>query len=182
MNNVAPILESERLKLIPLCSANHLSEEYLTWMNDEDVIQHLESGGNYTYVKLKQFLEKLDSNPILFWAIHIKETNKHIGNIKIDPIDEKHRYGEYGILMGDKEEWGKGFAKEASIQVIKYCFSAAINLRKINLGVRSKNTSAFYLYKSIGFEIEGCLKKHVITKDGLDDVFRMAIFNSNENK
>lgn len=54
--------------------------------------------------------------------------------------------------------------------------------KKIDNAFSSKNTSAFYLYKSIGFEIEGCLKKHVKTKNGLDDVFRMAIFNSNENK
>ena len=181
MVNVAPVLETERLKLIPLNSAMHLSENYVSWMNDTEVIKYLESGGNYTLELLKEFLSKVDSNPILFWAIHIKEINKHIGNIKIDPINSKHLFGEYGIMMGDKNEWGKGYAKEASLAVIEYCFSPKISLRKLNLGVYKKNTNAVLLYQKIGFEIEGCFKKHVVTNGGFDDILRMAIFNPNQS-
>ena len=46
-------------------------------------------------------------------------TVDNIGNIKIDPINEIHKFGEYGILIGDKEYWGKGFAREASEEVLK---------------------------------------------------------------
>ena len=38
----------------------------------------------------------------------------------IDPIDEKRKSGEYGIMIGNKLEWGKGYAKEASKTIIKY--------------------------------------------------------------
>ena len=46
----------------------------------------------------------------MFWAIRIKDINnmKHIGNIKIDPIDLKIKSGQYGMIVGDKSEWGKG--------------------------------------------------------------------------
>src|SRR5690554_5808743 len=114
-------IHTERLILKQL-NLNHLSDDYVRWMNDTDVNKYLESGGDYTLSKLEGFLKEQEKKDILFWAIHIKVSNKHIGNIKINPIDESTMSGEYGIMIGDKEEWGKGFAKEASNAVIDYCF------------------------------------------------------------
>ena len=94
-----------------------------------------------------------------FLAIHIKESGKHIGNIKIDPINSKHAYGEYGILMGDKGEWGKGYAFEASKTIIDFSFNT-LALRKINLGVVSENFGALHLYKKLGFIEDGVYKNH----------------------
>ena len=43
-------LESERLIYTAL-SLNHCTQDYLDWMNDDDVVKHLVSGGDYTYKK-----------------------------------------------------------------------------------------------------------------------------------
>ncbi|WP_103069048.1 GNAT family N-acetyltransferase [Aquimarina sediminis] len=145
-------LETERLQLHPL-SLKHLSNEYVDWLNDVDVYKYLETGGNYTLQELEKYLKEQDEKSILFWAIHLRDSNKHIGNIKIDPIDPINNSGEYGIMMGDKNEWGKGYAKEASLRVIKYCFDE-IGLSKITLGVIENNTSALRLYEKIGFVVE----------------------------
>lgn len=168
-------LESNRLRLEKLSLA-HLSKGYVSWMNDSEVYQFLESGGNYTMTDLNSFLKAVEKKDIYFWAVVLKNQNKHIGNIKIDPINEKHRFGQYGIMMGDKSEWGKGYAKEASEIVIRFCFKQ-LNLRKIILGVRCQNISAIKLYERLGFKIEGRYIKHVVTENGYDDVLRMAKFN-----
>jgi RimJ/RimL family protein N-acetyltransferase len=173
---MAPSLVSERLYYKPL-SLEHLSVSYVNWLNDPEVYKYLETGGDYTIEKLEQYLKKIEeSEEILFWAIHIKTNNKHIGNIKIDPIDKKHGLGEYGIMIGDSVEWGKGYAKEASLRIIKYCFDE-LSLRKITLGVISENTVAVELYKSIGFEIEGLFKRQSYTNGRYYDDIRMAVFN-----
>ena len=176
MEKKAPIITTERLQLEPL-SLSHVSYDYVNWMNDKDVNRYLETGGDYTLEKLKDFLKQVELDNILFWAIHLKINNKHIGNIKIDPINTRHKYAEYGIMMGNKSEWGKGYAKEASLAVIDYCFASLLNLRKVNLGVHAKNISAVELYKKIGFKEEGRYIKHIITNEGYDDILRMAIFN-----
>ena len=77
-------LESERLFYEPL-SQKHLSFAYVNWLNDVEVNTYLESGGNYTIQLLSDFLKEQEQKDILFWAIHLKDSNKHIGNIKIDP-------------------------------------------------------------------------------------------------
>ena len=174
-------IETKRLNLKPL-GLDFLSKTYLGWMQDAQVVIHMESGGaDYTFKMLEDYLTKIEKNKIFSWAITLKNTNQHIGNIKIDPIDFRNLYGEYGIMIGDKTTWGKGYAKEASIEVINFCFKK-LSLRKINLGVISNNTKALSLYKSLGFIEEVRFKKHVLLHDTYTDMVRMTLFNDYYNE
>lgn len=146
------VLETKRLFLEPL-KLSYLSQVYVNWLNDDVVNQYMTSGGDYTLEKLKQYLEEVELNPKYFWAIKLKKTNKHIGNIKIDPIDLNSLYGEYGIMIGDRRAWGKGIAKEASEIVLTFCFET-LQLKKINLGVHKNNLKAIGLYEKLGFTFE----------------------------
>jgi ribosomal-protein-alanine N-acetyltransferase len=171
-----PYLSSERLFFEPL-SLKHLSTEYVNWLNDPEIYRYLDTGGNYTVEDLKTYLGSVEkSNDILFWAIHLKENKKHIGNIKIDSINDRNKLAVYGIMMGDKQEWGKGYAKEATLKIINYCFTE-LHLRKITLGVITDNVPAVELYKKLGFETEGVLRKHGYYDGRYCDSFLMAIFN-----
>src|SRR5688500_4541717 len=169
-------LSSERLEYKPLDSS-YCTPQYLQWLNDPEVNRYLEIFDTYTEAQLKQYLASVEANDrLLFWAIHIKSNGKHIGNIKIDPINRYHGYGEYGIMMGDREEWGKGYAAEASRTIIDYCFREE-GLRKITLGVVAENAGAVHLYKKLGFETEGTYKKHGLYNGRYCDLLRMALFN-----
>lgn len=171
------ILETKRLILKPL-SLEHLSQDYVDWLNDIDIYKYLETGGNYTLEMLKNYLIDVEKKDIYFWGIHLKENNLHIGNIKIDPINTKHGTGEYGIMMGRKSEWGKGYAMESSREILDFCFNK-LKIRKITLGVVIDNTPALNLYKHVNFEIEGIYKKHGIYEGKYRDIVRMALFNPN---
>jgi len=174
-------IETKRLILKPL-GLHFLSKRYLSWMLDEQVVRYMDSGGlNYTLQNLENYLTKIENNKIFSWAIILKNSNQHVGNIKIDPINFKHLYGEYGIMIGDKTAWGKGYAKEASISVINFCFKKLL-LRKINLGVIDNNTKGLNLYKSIGFVEEGRFIKHELIGGAYSDKIRMALFNDYINE
>ena len=108
----------------------------------------------------------------------LKKNNFHIGNVKVDPINKFHGLGEFGIMIGEKSEWGKGYAKESTITIINYCFKK-IKLRKITLGVVEDNIAAFKMYEKIGFLIEGKYKNHGFYNNKYCNMIRMAIFNPN---
>lgn len=173
-----PTIETERLLLKPM-QTKFITESYLHWMNDLDVCKFLETSIPYSEDELKDFVNLMIAKKILFWAITLKHDGSHIGNVKIDPINKKHLIGEYGILMGDRNNWGKGYAKEASKSVISYCFES-LNLRKITLGVIKDNVSAVKLYESLGFEEEGIYRMHGIYAGKYCDAIRMALFNMND--
>lgn len=174
-----PVLNSQRLTLKPL-DYSYATEAYVSWMNDVQVTKYLESGGGYSMDMLKAYLKDIDKREMLFWAIH-DEVGKHIGNIKIDPINWRNGIGEYGIMMGDKPSWGKGYGREATLLVIDFCFSEAVGLRKIMLGVVQENVAAVQLYKKVGFVVEGVYKKHAFHEEKWCDVIRMSIFNADLN-
>ncbi|HEX2608132.1 MAG TPA: GNAT family protein [Flavisolibacter sp.] len=170
------ILESDRLIYKPI-DTSYCNANYLGWLNDTDITRYLEIFEPYTETQLRSYLMAAEENRTLnFWAIHLKSSDKHIGNIKIDPINLYHRYGEYGIMMGDKEEWGKGYAAESSQTILNYCFQKA-GLRKICLGVVAENIAAVQLYKKLGFFTEGVYKKHGLYDGHYCDLLRMALFN-----
>jgi len=159
-------------------SKKHLSLDYVNWLNDPDVNTYLETRGNYTIELLEEFLNIQAQKDILFWAIHLKDSYKHIGNIKIDPINDEDNSGEYGILMGDKTNWGKGYAKEASLAIINYCFKE-VKLSKITLGVIENNINAVILYKKIGFVIDEVKTNIGIYYNKLSNSLRMSLHVKN---
>jgi ribosomal-protein-alanine N-acetyltransferase len=170
-----PTIETSRLLLKPM-DTKFITESYLHWMNDMEVCKFLETSIPYSEVELQDFGNQMITKNVLFWVITLKHDGSHIGNIKIDPINKKHLTGEYGILMGDRNNWGKGFAKEASRSVISYCFDT-LNLRKITLGVIKDNIAAIKLYESLGFEVEGVYRMHGKYDGKYCDAIRMALFN-----
>ncbi|MBL4898829.1 MAG: GNAT family N-acetyltransferase [Colwellia sp.] len=150
----------------------------MDWLNDPEVNKYLESGGDYSLEKLNDYLTGVESrDDLLFWAIHLKSNDKHIGNIKIDPVNLKHGLAEYGILMGDRTEWRHGYAQEASNTVIEYMFTV-LNCRKITLGFVADHVAALNLYLKLGFVHEGLYRKHFDYGHEYCDVIRMALFNS----
>ncbi len=166
-------LESERLVFNRL-SHDHVSSEYLNWINDPEVNMYLETRGNYTMDMLKSYIEQQYNNEVYFWAIHLKGSNKHVGNIKIDPINFEHNSGEYGILIGDRQSWGKGYAKEATLRIVRYCFEE-LGLSKITLGVIQDNINAVKLYEKMGFITDEVKKDVGIYNNKLCNSLRMSL-------
>lgn len=165
-----PIIESNRLILKPL-GKEFLSYDYVNWLNDKDVTEFMSNTG-IDYEDLKIYLEKLEKSPKYFWAIIRKNDSQHIGNLKIDPVNVKKKIGEYGIMIGDKSSWGKGYGSEASIMVLNYCFNE-LGIEKVFLGVINNNINAIEMYKKIGFKKLYTKKNHFFLRNEKFDFTRM---------
>ena len=76
--------------------------------------------------------------------------------------------------MGDRLNWGKGYAKEATIRILTYCFEE-LNLSSITLGVIDDNITAVKLYKNIGFTIDEVKKNVGIYNNKLCNSLRMSL-------
>ena len=144
------ILRSNRLELVPI-NKTHVTQNYVDWLNDEEVYKHLVTRGEYSLERLEEYIINILDNNIFMWAITTRNNNKHIGNIKMDPIDYENKTVELGILIGDKSEWGKGLAKEAINSIVEFFFNE-LRFDSITLGVEKENTRAISLYKNLGFD------------------------------
>lgn len=171
-------IETNRL-ILKTVNLDHCTSNYVNWLNDSEVNQFLDAGhSTHTMDSLKEYIGGLANTKDLFLGIHLRGSGKHIGNVKIHCINSIHRRAEYGIMMGDKSEWGKGYAKEATVAILDYAFNQ-YNLRKMVLGVIRNNKTAYRLYQKLGFHQEGLLKNDFFHKSGKHlDIIRMAIFKN----
>jgi UDP-4-amino-4,6-dideoxy-N-acetyl-beta-L-altrosamine N-acetyltransferase len=92
------------------------------------------------------------------------ETNRVVGTIGLSHIDRRHRRAEYGVLLGEPEARGKGYAADASRLLLRYAFED-LRLQRVFLHVFADNAPALRLYERLGFKTEGCLRQHLV-KDG----------------
>jgi RimJ/RimL family protein N-acetyltransferase len=149
-----------------------LEGPYFDWLNDFHVTRLMESG-KYPNTRdaMLAFFEKNANSPnFVIFAVCELTTDKHVGNIKLGPINWLHRTTNFGLMIGDRSSWGKGYATEAMHLIVAYAFDR-LNLNKINLGVVAENTAATRVYEKVGFVIEGRVRENFIVEGkALDSV------------
>ncbi len=152
-----------------------VSYRYLSWLHDKEVMDGLATDG-YTLENLSAYVEVRVNNPsVAFFAICAVDSGEHIGNIKLDFHDAKANVSELGLLIGNKNYWGKGVGYEACKLAMTYGFNV-MNLRKIYLAVYESNPHAKKLYEKLGFKLEGTLRKHIKVDHTYYDKYLMGIF------
>ena len=119
------------------------------WRNDSEVFKY--TGNIYseeiTLESELAWIRRVIKNENEYRCAIIAD-NCYVGNIYLTNIDDEK--AEYHIFIGDKSYWGKGVAKKASIEIIRYGFEY-LNLKKIVLEVRQQNKNAIRLYEKLGF-------------------------------
>ncbi|WP_373032491.1 GNAT family N-acetyltransferase [Sulfurovum sp.] len=155
-----------------------ISEQYLRWMNDPEVLQFTESRwAKYNIDDLKLFVKNINKSPKDYlFGIFITETGQHIGNIKIGNINDQHKFADLGIIIGDKEEWGKGYATESIKLAVDYAFSK-LKLYKVTAGVYINNSGSIKALKKVGFEECGRHIKHCVFDSDRVDTLTLEIIN-----
>lgn len=167
----------KRLLIKPL-SEDSVSEQYLTWMNDPEVLKFTESRWiKYDVEDLKSFVKNMNnSQKDYLFGIFIAEAGKHIGNVKIGNINTQHKFADIGIIIGTKEEWGKGYATEAIKLAVDYAFTQ-LNLFKVTAGVYANNFGSIKALKKVGFEECGRHIKHCVFDSDRVDTLTLEIIN-----
>lgn len=173
-----PFIVGTQIYLRPL-EHEDLNERYLGWLNDPEINRYLESGiFPYTQEELERFYDQVSGSPDqVILAIADKETDQHIGNVKLGPINWIHRKATFGILVGDKQFWGRGIGAEATRLMIEYGFFR-LNLRRIDLGVYAEHEAAVHSYEKVGFRIEGQLREELFHEGQYKDRLWMGLLRS----
>lgn len=77
-----------------------------------------------------------------------------IGESILHYIDHRHGLATFGISIGNKDYWGKGYGSEATQLVLDYGFRF-LNLYNIELMTASFNQRAQKAYLKAGFKVSG---------------------------
>jgi len=129
------------------------AENWATWFNDLEVTIPLgdEAYTPSTLEREREMIEEINRNLDHVFTIVDLETDRAIGRCLLFAIDQLNRNGMLGIVIGEKEYWGRGYGREAINLLLDYAFNL-LNLNSIMLGVMEFNERAVRCYKKVGFK------------------------------
>ena len=124
----------------------------LLWGNKE-VTRYISATGNMTETTILERLEKevdtYSKYKIQYFPIYKKEDNKFIGCCGLRPYNIEKNIAEIGVHLLP-EYWGKGYAKEACMRIIKFAFKS-LSFEAIFAGHNPNNLASCELLKKLGF-------------------------------
>lgn len=158
-------IESERFILRNIDPTCDNLKSYLTWMrNPEENKFIISARHDYSLEELNDFIKlKNDSLDSLLLGIFDKFDNKHIGNIKLEPLI-LNQSACIGILIGDSIYRNKGVGFEILNKVIRFT-NLEYSVRHFYLGVDSHNYAAIRLYTKLNFRKD---TNKLNLKDGIE--------------
>ncbi len=175
---VSEPIRSERFRLVTL-DESFASADYLRWLSDPETTAFLETRfSTSTPESLRAFVAaQMASTDSYLFAIVVAETDAHIGNIKLGPINPHHHNASIGLFIGESDWWGKGVATEVIAALTAWAFEA-LGLAKVTAGAYASNVGSIRAFESCGFEREGLLRSQVkLTTGDRDDVVLLGKVN-----
>ncbi len=153
-----------------------INDNYLMWINDPEVTKYMVTGSFPSNMEMLEeyYINMTKSTNHVILAIVDIETVKHVGNITLNNINWITRKAILGLMIGEKQFWGKGYGSEATNLVVRYAFDQ-LNLRRLWLGCYANHKSAIRVYEKAGFIIEGELKDEYYSDGKFHNMLIMGI-------
>jgi RimJ/RimL family protein N-acetyltransferase len=156
-------------------------KKFYVWVNDPDVTKYLSLYLPMSTVDEENWFDAMtrrdQSEKTLVIEMRDGENWKVIGNCGVFGIDPVNRFGELGIMLGEKDEWNKGYGTETMILLLRHCFDT-LNLNRTYLQVYADNARAIRSYEKAGFVEEGRLREAVYRYGKYENVIIMSILRS----
>ena len=147
------VLGPLRRDLVPL---------YLKWINDFEVVRFLGAAARPTSLEAEEewYSRASKAENQASFTIYEKARLRPIGNTSLGKINHTHRTAEFGIMIGDKESWGKGYGTEVTRLMLEYGFTC-LGLHNVHLWVNSANERGIRAYQRAGFRMAGRLRQNL---------------------
>jgi RimJ/RimL family protein N-acetyltransferase len=161
------MLKGELVELRPVQRSD--ISYFLQWFNDPEVTQYLLMYLPMTEMGEQKFIEDLgmqQPGTNAFFVIEATEGEKRrpIGSLNLHNITPKDHNATFGIAVGDKNYWSKGYGTEAASLIIRYGFEQ-LNLHRISSSAFSFNARSIKMHLKLGFKEEG-RQREVVFKNG----------------
>ena len=155
---------------------------FVRWLNDPDVIRFLLVNSPFSKAMEEKWFDRQVETPpnesqVLAIEILIGEEWVHIGNCGLHKVEPINNCAEFGIMIGEKEYWGKGYGRKVAQLCLKHGFED-LNLNRIYLIVFADNVRGIKAYEAVGFKHEGVQRQAIYKNGKYNDVLLMSVLHS----
>ncbi|MBA2708788.1 MAG: GNAT family N-acetyltransferase [Gemmatimonadaceae bacterium] len=155
------------LRLVELADCG---ERYLGWLLDAQVNRFLETRFvQQTPGRIEEFVRRMRRSPDDYlFAIVQSDTDTHVGNLKIGPVNRVHGYADISYFIGERDAWSKGIATEAINIATRFAFER-LGLHRVQAVVYADNRASASALERAGYSLEGTCREKVVVEDRRSD-------------
>jgi len=170
-----PVLRAERVYLRP--AEREDLPIFVRWFSDAETTHYLSIRAPFSLAMEEQWftamLERQGKEAYLF-VICLVADGRAIGTTGFHHLDLENGNASWGISIGEKGEWNRGYGTEALQTMCDFGFGQ-LRLERIELDVFVPNRRAQRSYEKAGFVTEGVLRRAHFADGQFHDVIRMAL-------
>ncbi|MFO7934433.1 MAG: GNAT family N-acetyltransferase [Bacteroidales bacterium] len=150
------------------------------WENDTGLWHLSNTLVPYSRYLLKEYLEHSRKDIFelkqLRLIIELNEDRRPVGAIDLFDFDPFHRRAGIGILIAEKSDRRKGYAREALESLKEYVFQV-LRLHQLYCNISSNNEESMNLFKAAGFRVAGEKKDWLFNGKGFEDEWMLQCIN-----
>ena len=150
----------------------------MKWRNNEKVVQ------NFIYRKpisreehICWMEQKVATGRVIQFIICDLQTDKPLGVVYIQNIEEEHSKAEEGIFLGEEEAFGRGIGTEAARLMVRYAFEI-LGLHKLSARVLAYNMASRRMHEGAGYEQEAYFKQELYLDGKYEDLIFYGIIHN----
>lgn len=152
----------------------NITSEYISWLNDSEVVRYSNQRfRQHNQETCRDYFNSFRDSDHIFIAIY--QDTKFIGTMTAY-ISKIHQTADMGIMIGDRQYWGKGVGKDAWITLMKGIFEQ-IQLRKITGGTLRSNKAMVNIMISSGMQLDGIRIEQELVDGTPVDILHFAKFS-----
>lgn len=173
-----PFLVADRIYMRRL-EKEDLEGNYFQWLNDQTITKWMRHGifPNCSESMNSFYESQAISKTDIILALVLKEQDRHIGNIGLHSINYVFRSANMGIIIGESDCWGKGYATEA-ISVLSHHSFERFNLNRLAAGAVDKNIGSIRAFEKSGFSREGVSRQAYFCEGQYHDCVNLSLLQN----
>ena len=104
----------------------------------------------------------------------MNENQRVIGDAGLLRIFHSWHTTDMGVVIGEKDMWGKGYGTEAGRRLLQFAFDK-LGFHRVAVGVVGFNTRALRFWTGLGFQQEGIARESHYCDGQYSDFIMMSI-------
>lgn len=150
---------------------------FVRWFNDARVLHHLAMRAPMSEAAESGWFDRMlaaQGSSDYHFVVCLRADDRAIGTIGLHAIDWPNGVAEFGIALGEPDEWGKGYGTDATRAISDFAFGE-LRLERLMLLVYADNERARRAYEAAGFRHEGTMRRALYQRGERLDVHVMGL-------
>jgi diamine N-acetyltransferase len=151
--------------------------DFVRWLNDDEVMRHLARYAPLSLADEERWFERMldaQGKTDYHFVLCLLADGRAIGTVALHGIDFVNGTAEFGIAIGEKDQWNKGYGTDALRATCDFGFGQ-LRLERIGLQVYADNARGRRAYEKGGFVLEGTLRRAHYARGEHHDVHVMSL-------